>query len=305
MIIRDLDADLDALAAARVLAAAHPFLVQNAAALAFQVRHAPAAQRYRVFVAEVDGEVVGLARCGLDWETSVAGQGFANVSVDPARRGRGAGTALLTAGEEYLRGLSVRTARAWGSDDAASERFAAAHGYRRTRPAAYQRRDLTAPLPPVPEVPAGVVVRRWAEFDDPRPLWEADADASRDEPADTPPDAIPYEGWLDSTWRRPDLDRSLSVAAVVDGVVAAFSMVQADRPRYWSGMTGTRRDWRGRGLAGLVKATSLEAAVRAGYAEAFTGNDEENAPMLAINRRLGYLPFARQWRCVKDLSTVE
>jgi GNAT superfamily N-acetyltransferase len=91
--------------------------------------------------------------------------------------------------------------------------------------------------------------------------------------------------------------------AVVDGVVAAFSVAQTDgRSRYWSGMTGTRSAYRNRGLAKLVKNQSLHRARAAGYTEAFTGNDAGNGPMLAINKWFGYQPCASEWRYLRDLN---
>jgi GNAT superfamily N-acetyltransferase len=317
--VRDLrpEADLDRLH--EIMRTVHPYLVRSRDGLAWQFAHAPAQQRFRVLVGELDRAPVGLVRCGLDWETSVPGQGFAHVSVLPEHRRHGAGTALLAAAEDHLRDLGVRDVHAWGSTDPASERFADRHGYQRRRLARYQRLALPASTPAVPpppkastppaasELPAvspptGVALRPWSDFaDDPRPLWSADADASRDEPGDVPVDDMPYEGWLASAWQQPDTDRELSIAAVVDGTVAAFTLAQTDPPRYWSGMTGTRRAYRGRGLGTLVKVASLRRAVERGLTEAYTSNDEQNAPMLAINARLGYRESAAQWRCLHHL----
>jgi RimJ/RimL family protein N-acetyltransferase len=58
--------------------------------------------------------------------------------------------------------------------------------------------------------------------------------------------------------------------------------------------TGTMRAHRGRGLASAVKLASIEWAARNGIVQLATRNDETNAPMLAINRRLGYRPAARR-----------
>ena len=63
-------------------------------------------------------------------------------------------------------------------------------------------------------------------------------------------------------------------------------------------MTGTLPECRGRGLARVVKLESLRHAANAGLSRVFTGNDEENEPMLAISRSLGY-------RQVKVLTTYE
>jgi hypothetical protein len=37
---------------------------------------------------------------------------------------------------------------------------------------------------------------------------------------------------------------------------------------------------------------------------AYTANDEANAPMLAVNTRLGYRPVDTQWSCLASLSAV-
>ncbi|HLZ95692.1 MAG TPA: hypothetical protein VKT20_10225 [Candidatus Dormibacteraeota bacterium] len=52
--------------------------------------------------------------------------------------------------------------------------------------------------------------------------------------------------------------------------------------------TGTRREYRGRGIARAVKLQSLAQAVDLGVPEVRTDNDSENAPMLHINETLGY-----------------
>ena len=44
------------------------------------------------------------------------------------------------------------------------------------------------------------------------------------------------------------------------------------------------------GLARLLKSHSLHRAAEAGATRAITDNDETNAPMLAVNKALGYRP---------------
>jgi mycothiol synthase len=55
-------------------------------------------------------------------------------------------------------------------------------------------------------------------------------------------------------------------------------------------MTATRRDWRGRGVAGALKRAAVLWARERGLRRLRTENEERNAPMLAINRRMGYRP---------------
>jgi hypothetical protein len=49
-----------------------------------------------------------------------------------------------------------------------------------------------------------------------------------------------------------------------------------------------------------VKLASIDWAARNGIVQLATRNDETNAPMLAINRRLGYRPAARRVEYLRD-----
>lgn len=296
----------DAESVAGVRRATIPYFVCSAGTLCWEVAHASVGQRLRRLVAErPDGTVAGCADTGLVAGGTEPPQGFLHTAVVPGAVGRGAGSALVAAGEAYLAALGVRRVHSWVADEGRAARFAARHGYTRSRRARFLGLDLRrAVLPELPDpLPTGVTLHRVAEFGDAlRPLHEADTECAADEPGDLRVGRTPYEVWLRHNWRRPDWDAELSSVALVDGQVAAYSVAQTDGvDRYWSGMTGTRRAFRGRGLARLAKLAALRRARAAGYAHAFTGNDAANAPMLAVNQRLGYTEVATEWRCVKPL----
>lgn len=292
----------DADAVAEVKRAAVPFLVTTPESVRWSAASAPPEKRLRALVAEVGGQVVGECEAFVQYDSSTPGQGIAQPHVHPGHTGRGAGSALVAAAEAHLAAQDVTTVYTWVYDTERDLGFAERRGYRRGRTGRILHLDLRAALPPRREPAAGVELRAFADFDDPRPLYEADAEAALDEPSDTPADAMSYEHWLDHTWREPLLDHDLTIAALVDGQVAAFSLAETDgRTRYLSGMTGSRRGFRGRGLAKLAKHESLRRAQAAGYTDAFTGNDSGNEPMLAINRWFGYEPFLTELRCLKDL----
>lgn len=302
MLVRDFRPE-DADAVAEVQRAAVPFFVVTPESVRWAVASAPPRKRLRQLVAEVDGQIVGEAEAYVSYESSTPGQGITHPHVHPGHTGRGAGTALVAAAEAHLAAQGATAVYTWAYDTERDLGFAERRGYRRGRSGQILHLDLRAELPPRPEPAAGVELRPFADFaDDPRPLYEADAEASADEPSDTPADAMTYERWLGHTWRDPRVDHELTFAAVVGGEVAAFSLAETDgHARYSSGMTGTRRAFRGRGLAKLAKHESLRRAQAAGYTDAYTGNDTENAPMLAVNRWLGYRPAAVEWRCIKEL----
>ncbi|MFE5243670.1 MULTISPECIES: GNAT family N-acetyltransferase [unclassified Streptomyces] len=288
----------------RVRRAALPFMVTTPEQVLSDLANSPPDRRFRLLVAEEDGEMIGTAQVGISHESTEPGQGFCNPYVLPGRTGRGAGSLLVRTAEEHLTAAGARAVYSWVLDEPANRAFAEKRGYAPRRQAHFSRLDLAnGTLPPLPELPAGVELRTGADFeDDPRPLFEADAEATADEPSDVPVEFSDYEGWLSMTWRAPGLDHELTSVVVVDGKVAAFSVAQTDgRTRYWSGMTGTVRAFRGRGLAKLAKNDSLHRSRAAGYTDAYTGNDAGNTPMLAINRGFGYEICATEVRHVREL----
>jgi GNAT superfamily N-acetyltransferase len=308
VIVRDLrpgdPADAGAVAAVR--RAALPFMIATAPGVVFELESAHPDKRHRVLVAEDgDGLVVGTAQVGIAYDSEEPGQSFVNAYVDPAHRGRGAGSLLVRTAEEYLAGEGAATVYAWVLDEPEHTAFAARRGYAPSRSAHFLRLDLaSAALPELPErLPEGVELRPAAAFAaDPRPLFEADAETTSDEPGDVGAELSDYEDWLRHTWGNPALDRELTMVALVDSEVAAFSAAETDGARrYSSAMTGTRRAFRGRGLAKLAKNASLHRARAAGLTEAFTGNDAGNGPMLAINKWFGYELCATEVRHSKPL----
>jgi GNAT superfamily N-acetyltransferase len=268
-------------------------------------------------VAEEDGEIIGVAQVGVVHDSPEPGQGFVNVYVHPERTRRGAGALLLRTAEEHLAAVGAVKLFAWVLDEPGNRAFAERHGYRASRSAHFLRLDLAnGTLPPLTALPPGVELRTAADFaDDPRPLFELDAETTSDEPGDVDVEFTDYEAWLEETWRHPTFSPELTSVVLVDGRPAAFSAARTDggtlphsRTRSSGGtpiataMTGTARAFRGRGLAKLAKNDSLHRAREAGCTEAFTGNDTDNGPMLAINKWFGYEVCATEVRYVRELG---
>ena len=122
-------------------------------------------------------------------------------------------------------------------------------------------------------------------------MFELDSEAMLDIPGEAGMDDVAFEQWLEDYWRHPDTDLEASVAAVVEDRPVAFSHLRvAPGGRGINDMTGTLRDYRGRGLALLAKRATLVNAARRGVEFVSTDNDETNGPMLRINEKLGYRP---------------
>lgn len=307
VIVRDLRpdvrSDLEGFALVRRLAL--PFILVTPESVVHVLTRTHPDARFRSLVAEEDGEMIGTAQVGLAHDSPRPGQGFLNVYVRPDRTRRGAGGLLVRTAEEYLAGKGATDLYAWVLDEPANRAFAERHGYGRRRSAHFLRLDLASgTLPPLSPPPPGVELRTAADFaDDPRPVFELEAETTSDEPGDIDVEVTDYPAWVEATWEHPLLDRELTTVAVADGRPVAFTAAYTDGgARYATAMTGTARAFRGRGLAKLVKNASLHRARAAGITEAFTGNDTGNGPMLAVNRWLGYDRCATEVRYVRRLG---
>ncbi|TDQ47536.1 GNAT family N-acetyltransferase [Actinorugispora endophytica] len=287
LVIRPFRPD-DAPAVLAITQQAVPHMIDTVESLRARADRAPAASRAAVLVAELDGIVVGRACAELEWETSLAGQGAVNIVVDPGHRRRGVGGALLRAAEKHIADVGGTVMRTYTLGPE-SGRFAEHRGYERGTISLFQELDL-ASLPPVPPRPEGAELRPYRDFrSDPRPLHAVEGAAARDEPAEIPYDATPYPDWLTAMWEHPLLDLDLSTAAVLDGrPVCVVNLFSDGRTKLYSAMTGTLREYRGRGLVKYTKAAALHRARERGYRTALTSNADDNAPMRAVNTWLGY-----------------
>jgi GNAT superfamily N-acetyltransferase len=226
------------------------------------------------------------------------------VGVGESARRRGIGSALARHVESALREGGHSEAIAWTDDDDGA-RFAERRGFReaRRKPVSMIRLDPSTELPPL-VTPEGVTLVPLVELADRlRELHELAMLAHRDDPADPQDAEQSFEDWLRDDLGVPDLDYKGSVVAVVDDRLAALAFVASDGfARAENEFTGTHPDYRGRGLAALVKLSTLHWARSRGIREIWTGNDSENAPMLAINHKLGYQPAGSRRKHVKKLD---
>jgi GNAT superfamily N-acetyltransferase len=245
------------------------------------------------FAYDEGGEILGWATAGRAWYLAEPHVGGMDISVEPARRGERIGTALAEAAEAHLETLGVRRARCASLDEPAARALAARRGFDEIGASSVSAVDpgTVDPLP----IPNGVELRPFAEIDDPTPIYELDMEVSPDIPNEEF-DSITLEEWVETFWRSPLIDDRASLAGYVDGELAAVTMIRVDPPsgRAQNNLAGVRRQYRGRGLALLLKSHSLRRAAALGATIAITDNDETNAPMLAVNTKLGYRPLARR-----------
>ena len=236
--------------------------------------------------------------------------GGVHVTVRGGARRAGIGDALYVRAREHLRRAGARRLTAVAVDDDGYG-FLEHRGFAHSRTERYSRLDVTsADLSGVPELR-----RRAAEdgFDvvpftacRPEDVHTVDAEASADVPDDTPMTNIPFDEWRRRHWDYPRLSKEGSFVVVHGGrpVTIAMLLVDRDGNRAGNDITGTLRAFRGRGLARLAKLHQIEWLVANGYGSVVTSNDTTNAPMLAVNTRLGYVPFAEERTYVRELEAA-
>jgi RimJ/RimL family protein N-acetyltransferase len=289
--------DTDAEQVAAILCEVDDARVLSAAAWVHRKHAASPEQRVLPIVAVDGDEIAGIGAAGLDLWTSIAGRGWCTVAVTATRRGQGIGGALLEALLRHLREVGATRATSFMRFSEEGERWASARGWSRV---------LTGPLiavdprrvPPV-VVPKGIRLGSMLEAG-PAAVYEAVVDAARDEPRPDPIENMPYDEFL-RDWEQPDIDHEASTVAWAGDLVVAFTELRVAGDRAQHGFTGTRREYRGRGLASAVKAAALNAAAARGVTRVTTSNAEENVAMRAVNSKLGFTPFGEHVILGRDL----
>jgi GNAT superfamily N-acetyltransferase len=292
VVVREASLD-DAPEVARLSTLVYPAELTTAHGLRHWWAATPARVRRRMWVAEEGGETVGFASASLQVSSAEPGTAVANLYVHPERRRRGVGAALWKHAEAHLMDIGGTHVNSFGLDEQPSRRFMGARGFEVTHVQRMSRLEL-ATLGPPAAPPEDVSLVPFTDLGDPRAIYELEVEALQDVPVDQPFDDVRFEDWRARWWENPELDRDASLLALLAGEPAAFTTLLSDAEsrRAVSGMTGTARKFRGRGLARLVKHHALARAAARGITTALTENDEQNAPMLAVNVRLGYRPVA-------------
>lgn len=304
--IRELrDDDMPGLA--RVWRELRPDAVHSERGLRHLVESFPPRAQAEHWIAEEHG-VVAWAFAHRRWWRA-GNNAYVWIGVLPEFRGRGLGSELWQLAERHVAGLDVERVNADVVGDPAGGRFLKDRGFVQVRTVVISSLD-----PRFVEFGELETRRSRAEADGYRLLSYAEADlealygldlqAGDDSPGGDAPHELSFEEWRRDLLEQPDLTHEGSVVVVADGETVAYSALSVDQTsrRGRNEGTGTARAHRRRGLATLAKLAQLRWAAEHGIERVITDNDEQNAPMLEINRRLGYVPFVERPRYVKELG---
>ncbi len=268
------------------------------------------------WLASAENEVVGVAHATVnpyqpDYRI------FLQVAVVPQWQRKGIGRALLERGQETARaaGRSVITTVATERQPRALRVLEAA-GYReadrRWESILDLRRWDARPFDSYVDAlrELGVTVRSVAQLsradDDWLPrLHSLYVTVEGDVPQPTLIEPIPLDQFealaIASTAALPEAFLVAEIGGEFVGLTEPARV--PDRPRTLAQrLTGVREDHRRQGIATGLKVLALTWAKQHGYEEVRTQNGVGNAPMLAINERLGFEPEAIDFLYMKELA---
>ena len=158
-------------------------------------------------------------------------------------------------------------------------------------PARFDPARFTSPAP------EGIRLVSLAEAGDTeqnrRKGWALDALIHRDIPTnDARPEHPAFEEWVKNL-EGPEHDPNAVIFAEnAAGGWVGLSVLgfQEGTNIAWTFITGVLPEYRGKGIALALKLRAIDAAIARGCPLITTENHEDNAPMRAINRKLGFVP---------------
>lgn len=299
---------------AELISAAQPDPVTEATVLEWERRVLEGQIRRRTVAVAESGQVVGY---GVVQHFRSMGEGrfYLWVTVDPNWRQRAIGAHLYQNALDMARSHgAVLLESEVREDDAAGVRFAGQRGFTVNRHIFESVLDLAALdegrfAGLIEAVQAGGIrFLSLADVDmDPgyfRQLYEVNYRAVLDDPASTG-HWVSFEefertlrgaAWFDARGQIMALDATTNAVIGLAAVGYFANTHQASNM-----ITGVDRAYRGRKIALALKLLAIRYAKEKGASCIVTDNDSQNAPMLAINRKLSYVPRPGIFRLIRQL----
>jgi GNAT superfamily N-acetyltransferase len=268
--------------------------------------------RRRTVAVDASGHIVGYgAVMHTPWMK--AGNFQLQALVDPAYLKQGIGTRLHADNLEIARQNGATSLMAWVFEDqTAGVRFAEKHNFTVERHIFESTVDLKtfdeSRFSGVIEAVEASGIRLFSLADAGNTvealhkLWDVNYRTYLDDPASSGefPNFEEFQKVTSENWFRPDGQLLAADGDIYIGLSAVGYF--KDSNSAYNMMTGLLPAYRGRKIAQALKLLSIRAALRWGADYIRTNNDSQNAPMLAINRKLGYVAQPGGYRMVKSLG---
>jgi GNAT superfamily N-acetyltransferase len=233
-------------------------------------------------------------RDDVDAGSVAGGRAWTRLTVLPEQRRSGVGTGLYRAVSGWAREQGIDGLRGPVSEaDPESLAFAERRGFRESERNGRMILDLAGVDAPAADAPAGIKLTTYAEHPDlARAIYEVAREALPDVPGEEDWEELAFEDWLPQI-EAPAQPRETTFVALAGAEVVAYARLAltAAQPRVaFHDMTGVKRAWRRRGLAGALKRAQIAWAKEHGYERLETENELRNEPIRRLNRALGYRP---------------
>jgi GNAT superfamily N-acetyltransferase len=314
--LREIVLEQDAEAIAAILSTIESEPVAPQRVREWDAHHMAGQVVYRVGAVDAGGALLGYGSAVTGpWLPS--GHYGVYAAVQPAMRRRGIGALLYDDVARFARQHGAGRLRSEVRDnDQASMHFARRRGFTIERHVFESALDLAAfdigPWLPAIEHARAQHIRFFslAEIDDNenmhRLLYALNRQLVLDIPGSSQffPPFEDFEHFLfGASWYRPD---GQIIAADGDDWIgmAAVSFNPEQRSSY-NNITGVLASHRGRGIAQALKILAIQRARAHGALNIRTNNNAENAPMLAINRKLGYQPLPGEYMLWEQVDAHE
>jgi mycothiol synthase len=250
--------------------------------------------RETTWLVAFEGETDLGAAIGIGGWHAPDGVARGEVRVVADARRQGVGSALLAELSAWARGLGYSELMGPVKEvDDASLAWASRRGFVEVGRNSRLVLDLTAIEPPAVVAPEGVEIATWAEHPGvERGMYEVAVEAYPDIPGEEDAEMPAFEEWLSMDMQgASDRPEATFVALSGDEVVAYAKLaLSLARPHVaMHDITGVKRAWRGRGIAGALKAAEIAWAKENGYERLETQNEERNEPIRRLNQRHGYV----------------
>lgn len=257
---------------------------------------------YKRAVLTVNNEVVGMAQ--LLHATGMTPQGFLSqtIIVDAAHRGRGYGQMLDEALAQW-----VQDEQPIGLQTAVRDNNPEARAWAERRGFTYKSHQFESVLDltsfPLETIDAGarsseshgISFRTFEHFsleDDMERVYQVVKQLSGDTPDSQGALDFPFETFA-AMVRRMD-PRCIFIAMAGEAIVGITCLVPQGKEMYTL-FTGVVKEYRGKGIAHALKLLSIRFAQANGVKQLRTNNHSTNAPMLAVNHKLGYVSQPGNW----------
>jgi mycothiol synthase len=255
------------------------------------------------FVAVADGVIRGLAAVFEDPFAHRAGKLNMNLRVHPEFWGSRLGSSLFEHVLTQIKPLNAEVLQSGAGEDwTRAIRFYNDRGFEETWRRTESRLE-TANFDFAPYLhleqqikAAGIEIKTFSQLEsDPdrdTKLYELDWALWQDIPFGQEISKPSFETWQKEMTLDPMFEPSGCLIAVKDNEFVGYTCFLKNPSGFLIiGMTGVRREYRGIGLATLLKLRGIHYAQSIGNLEIRTFNDAPNTAMLEMNRKLGFKRF--------------